>query len=270
MPLDLAIAILEDANGVIDIGLPVKGSLEDPEFSMGQLVWKALKNLLTKIVTAPFRALGALFGGAEGDLEVVVFEPGQSEMPPPEIEKLQKLIKALEQRPQLQLIVQGRYSPEVDGRYLKQLQVRHQLAAALGIRGGAGRRSRSGCLQRSQNPEAADEHVPRAVRCKPALTELMAAWRQPPPKKGASAPAAEPVDPGRISKALFTRLIESEPLDDVVLQQLGDARAQSIVAEMTADGALPAARVTSKTTEALKPGEPIAAKLELGVMGKAL
>jgi hypothetical protein len=269
LPLDLAVAILEDANGIIDIGLPVKGSLEDPEFGIGQLVWKALKNLLTKIVTAPFRALGSLFGGAEADdLEVVAFEPGQSELPPPEIEKLHKLIKALEQRPQLQLIVQGRYSPEVDGHYLKELQIRQQLAAALGMAVAPG--EDPGPVAYS-DPSAQEQLAAmfRERLGEPALAELMVRLAPPAPKKGQSVPAAEPVDPGRIAKALFTGLVENEPLDDVVLQQLGEARAQAILAVMTADDALPAARVARKTTEALKPGEPIAAKLELGVMGKA-
>ena len=63
LPLNLAIAILEDANGVIDIGLPVTGDLADPKFSYGQLMWKAFTNLITRLASAPFRALGALLGG---------------------------------------------------------------------------------------------------------------------------------------------------------------------------------------------------------------
>ena len=63
LPLDLAIALLQDAQGRIDIGLPVTGDLQDPQFSIGPLVWKAFTNLITKAVTAPFRALGSLFGG---------------------------------------------------------------------------------------------------------------------------------------------------------------------------------------------------------------
>jgi len=67
LPLNLAIAILEDANGVIDLGLPVYGDLKDPKFSYGQLIWKAFANLIKKLATAPFRALGALLGGGIRD-----------------------------------------------------------------------------------------------------------------------------------------------------------------------------------------------------------
>jgi hypothetical protein len=63
LPLDLAIAILQDSNGKIDLGLPVSGSLDDPQFSYGRHHLESHRQYLTKIVTAPFRALGALFGG---------------------------------------------------------------------------------------------------------------------------------------------------------------------------------------------------------------
>ncbi|HSM90329.1 MAG TPA: DUF748 domain-containing protein, partial [Desulfobacterales bacterium] len=92
LPLDLAVALLEDSNGVIDLGLPVSGNLDSPEFSYGALIWKALGNLITKIVTSPFRALGALVpGGGEEAFNTVAFEPGRPDVPPPEKEKLAKL-----------------------------------------------------------------------------------------------------------------------------------------------------------------------------------
>ncbi|MBE0593534.1 MAG: DUF748 domain-containing protein, partial [Gemmatimonadales bacterium] len=81
LPLDLAVAILKDSQGRIDLGLPVAGSLEDPQFSFGGLIGKALLGLVTRIVTAPFRALGALFGGGEGvDMSQIAFDAGGAEL----------------------------------------------------------------------------------------------------------------------------------------------------------------------------------------------
>ena len=133
LPLDLAIALLEDSNGVIDLGLPVKGDLDSPEFSFGAVVWKAFVNLLTKIVTSPFRALGAILpGGGEESFDSVAFEPGRPDVPAPEKEKLAKLGDALQKRPQLKLVVQGRYNPETDLRELRNASLRRTLAISLG------------------------------------------------------------------------------------------------------------------------------------------
>jgi Domain of Unknown Function (DUF748) len=114
LPLDLAIALLRDSNGVIDLGIPVQGSLDDPQFSYGALIWKAIANVLTKIASAPFRALGALLGGSGEAFEAVIFEPGEARLLPPEREKLAKLAKALEQRPQLKLVVEPRFDKVAD------------------------------------------------------------------------------------------------------------------------------------------------------------
>ena len=104
IPLKLAVALLKDRKGIIDLNLPVSGTLDDPEFRLGPIVWKALLNLLTKIVTAPFAALGALFDGGE-DLQFVDFDAGKAELPVAQTEKLNQLAKALVERPQLKLNV---------------------------------------------------------------------------------------------------------------------------------------------------------------------
>jgi uncharacterized protein involved in outer membrane biogenesis len=109
LPLDLAIAILQDSDGRIDLGLPVSGSLDDPHFSYGGIIWKAIVNVLTKIATAPFRALGALFGGGE-KFENIVFEAGSSHLTPPEREKLVRLAGALTKRPNLSIEIHGVYA----------------------------------------------------------------------------------------------------------------------------------------------------------------
>jgi hypothetical protein len=129
LPLDLAIAILQDSDGRIDLGLPVSGNLDDPEFSYGQIVWKAFINVIGKVVTSPFRALGSLFGGEEG-IDAVVFEAGQSRLTAPERQKLTKIAGALGKRPKLALGIHGVFA-ESDRRALQDLQLRRALAARL-------------------------------------------------------------------------------------------------------------------------------------------
>lgn len=102
LPVKLAVALLKDRHGVIDLGLPVSGSLDDPSFRIGPLVWKVLVNLMTKAVSAPFAALGSLFGGGE-ELAWVEFAPGSAALSEAESAKLDTLAQALVERPQLRL-----------------------------------------------------------------------------------------------------------------------------------------------------------------------
>jgi hypothetical protein len=102
LPIKLAVALLKDRNGVIDLNLPVSGSIDDPQFRVGPIIWKAFVGLLTKIVTAPFAALGALFGGGE-ELSYVDFTPGSANLNAPEADKLTNLAKAMVERPALKL-----------------------------------------------------------------------------------------------------------------------------------------------------------------------
>ena len=77
LPIKLAVALLKDRNGVIDLSLPVTGSLDDPKFRLGPIIWKVFVNILEKAVTAPFALLGSLFGGGP-DLQFIDFQPGAS------------------------------------------------------------------------------------------------------------------------------------------------------------------------------------------------
>src|SRR6185369_5429382 len=85
IPIKLAVALLKDRNGVIDLQLPIGGSLDDPSFRIGPIVWKALLGLLTKIATAPFALLGSLFGGGD-EMAYVDFQAGSAELPAAQIE----------------------------------------------------------------------------------------------------------------------------------------------------------------------------------------
>ena len=104
LPVRLAVSLLKDRNGVIDLNLPVTGSLDDPQFRVGPIIWQAFVGLLTKIVTAPFALLGSLFSGGE-ELAYVDFNAGSAVLPADQQEKIAKLSKALVERPQLKLDV---------------------------------------------------------------------------------------------------------------------------------------------------------------------
>jgi Domain of Unknown Function (DUF748) len=102
LPIKLAVSLLKDRNGVITLDLPVGGSLDDPTFRVGPLVWKLFVGLITKIVTAPFALLGSLFGGGP-ELSFIDFPAGAATLTPAQLQKLTQLSGALVERPQLKL-----------------------------------------------------------------------------------------------------------------------------------------------------------------------
>lgn len=65
LPVLLAVALLKDSRGNIDINLPISGSLDDPQFSVGGIIVRVLVNLVVKAVTSPFTLLASAFGGGE-------------------------------------------------------------------------------------------------------------------------------------------------------------------------------------------------------------
>ena len=129
LPVLLAVSLLKNSRGEIDINLPVSGSLDDPEFSIGGIIVQVIVNLLTKIVTAPFTALAAAFGGGP-DLGHVDFAPGSALVAEGEVKKLETLAKALNDRPGLRLDMTGRALASADTEALRQARFDARLRAA--------------------------------------------------------------------------------------------------------------------------------------------
>src|SRR5690606_9422784 len=113
LPVLLAVALLKDASGNIDVNLPISGSLDDPEFSVGGIVVKVIVNLITKAVTAPFQLLASAFGGDE-DLSHVDFAPGSAKLDDTAESTINTLVKALSDRPALKMDITGRADPQAD------------------------------------------------------------------------------------------------------------------------------------------------------------
>ena len=107
LPVKLAVALLADRHGVIDLDLPVSGSINDPQFSLGGVIWKAISNLIVKAVTAPFALLASAVGGGGAELSRVEFAPGVATLDASAREGLDKIATALAERPALTLTVTG-------------------------------------------------------------------------------------------------------------------------------------------------------------------
>lgn len=109
LPVKLAVALLADRHGVIDLNLPISGSLNDPQFQISSVIWKVLGNLITKALTAPFSLLASAFGGGDSseDLSAIAFAPGSAQLTPQNTQALEKIAKALADRPGLNITVTG-------------------------------------------------------------------------------------------------------------------------------------------------------------------
>lgn len=130
LPVMLAVALLRDSQGRISINLPISGSLSDPQFSVGGIIFKVLGNLIAKAVTSPFALLGSLFGGGGEELAYAEFLPGQTTLTPAATAKLDSLATALKNRPSLKLDIIGRVdeASDTDGiRHLLLLQKLREL-----------------------------------------------------------------------------------------------------------------------------------------------
>ena len=128
LPVKLAIALLKDRNGVIDLDLPVTGSLDDPQFRLGPLIWKVVVNVVTKIVTAPFALIGKLFGGGE-TVNQLTFPPGGSELQGESSTRIDSVSKALKERPGLELEIPMATNPELDRPKLRHGALEEQLVS---------------------------------------------------------------------------------------------------------------------------------------------
>ncbi|WP_300459143.1 DUF748 domain-containing protein [Desulfobacula sp.] len=237
LPLDLAIALLTDTQGKINIAVPVSGNLDDPKFSYGHVIWQAVANLITKAVTAPFRALGNLFGGENKTVDVISFNPGSHQLLPPEQEKLQKVAQALKNRPQLKLVVLGRFDVELDGKTLRTERVKQAFTDQMGQEIPADQ-AIGPLVFDTENAHLALEKLMEKRSGPQAVSEFQARYKQ------ATAGEVNPANPDTaFYQALFDELVKLEPLEEASLQRLAQSRAKVIEKEFNTTSGLDESRV---------------------------
>ena len=130
LPVQLAVALLKNNRGEIDINLPISGSLDDPQFSVSGLVFKVLGNLIVKTVSAPFALLGSMFGGGE-ELSSIAFAPGRAKLDEASVKKLESLAKAMHERESLKLEITASADPKIDEEGLKRVALERAIRLEL-------------------------------------------------------------------------------------------------------------------------------------------
>ena len=276
LPLDLAIALLRDSNGMIELGLPVQGSLDDPQFNFGGLVWKVIVNVLTKIATAPFRALGALLGGSGEEFEAVNFEPGEARLLPPEREKLAKLAKALEQRPQLKLEVVGRFDQARDREALADNIVKLEVSKRAGMKPPGANEPLivsftdakvQVALDELANAAGDDATKLRAQYLPPATNAVFGALQNARERLTEKGRTEASDARGKYYPELFKLLRAKQSVPDTVYATLATFRAEAIKTTLTAVNKFDAARVSVAAPQPVKASQPnqVATTLALSV-----
>jgi hypothetical protein len=259
LPLGLAVALLKDANGVIDLDLPVEGDVNDPEFRIGGVIWKAFTSLITKVVSAPFRLLGNLIGVESEDLGQFRFLAGRSDLTPPEREKVGQLRQALEQRPELSVSIAGAFDPAIDPPALQYNRLRAAVFERIGDEEG---------LQDGEFRMLNDEirTVLEAIFVERfpevPLAELKAAHMAPP----ADDPEAEPVlDELAYAGDLRDRLLAAEEITQQDLEALANARAETVRTAFLENSEFDAGRVVLEAPAAAESEDGEWVVMELGV-----
>jgi hypothetical protein len=232
LPLGLAVALLKDRNGVIDLAVPVTGDMNNPQFDYGLIIRSALADVIANIVSSPFRFLARLVGaGEEQELGVIGFRPGRSDLAPPEREKLLSLGSALSERPQLQLRLPGVFHTEADTVVLRQIFLDRRIEAAL-----------TNALAEVQQVDAVEDAPPLSrqtvlegfyragnpIVAEPdAATDALAMLRLE-HTRAATDSEEEFFDALAYTEALRRMLIEQEPVTSQDLEALASARAAAI------------------------------------------
>jgi Domain of Unknown Function (DUF748) len=236
LPVKLAVSLLKDRNGVIDLNLPVTGSLDDPSFRLAPIIWKVFVNILEKAVTAPFALLGSLFGGGP-DIQFIDFQPGVSTLDPAALDKTKTVSKALVERPQLKIEVPIAVVPDLDRPALVAARFTAELGAAQSVTGSSKKTAAAG------TPAPYDELDPSAKL--ELLTRLYAKDFGAEPKFPDAVTGIKSKPDIMAAKVDFLEkaIREHIQLGEGDLQTLGQDRAKALEQVLLADSPVGADRV---------------------------
>lgn len=272
LPVRLGVALLKDRNGKIELNVPVEGNLDDPQFHFGKVIMRVIGNMLTKIVTSPFAALGALFGGKGEEVSYQDFQPGSAEVQAANQEKLDALAKGLYERPGLELEIESGFDPVADRDALRKqkliLSFRQQKWSLL-------HKSEQAELKPEQMPLSPEEYAGYLRAAYSAAVQAGTVTNLAPGTNAVGRPttttrAARPAQPSRMTStekgatALMNQpdttpvaepdtmeqaVLETVNITDDELNQLAARRAKVLQQKLLATGKIEAERITLAAPE---------------------
>lgn len=227
VPVHLAVSLLKDSNGVIDLDVPISGSLNDPQFSIGGVIAKAIGNLFIKVVTSPFTALGAMFGGDGERMSFIAFEPGSAELSEAAQQRLSRLARAMRNRPGLTLDVAGRVDPQAEEDALRRESMMRRLRTA----------KLKALTEELDNPPRLEEVEIEPEEYEKYLKAAYDAGRFDKPRNFLG--FAKRLPPAEMEKLLLA----NTPVNENAMRRLANRRAEAVVTWLREQGQVPPERV---------------------------
>ena len=121
LPLRLAVWVLTDKDEHIDIDLPVSGHLDEPKFSYGKVIMKAVGGLMLKIAISPFELMASNKQDAFQHINLDLLEPGLGSE---HYARLDKMAEALKEDSSLRVKLTQRVNYKRDVQRLANLNLK--------------------------------------------------------------------------------------------------------------------------------------------------
>ena len=235
-PVTLAVSLLTDRNGQINLDIPLSGSLDDPKFKIWPIVWQILVNLITKAVTAPFSLLSSLTGGGE-EMSFVEFDYGSAALSEAGLKKLGALGKALYDRPNLKLEIEGYVDPAQDKEALKKDEFNRLIKT----------QKLKEMIDKGQSPVPVTDISIAKPEYEKYLTLAYKAAKFPKPRNALGIAKALP--PPEMEKLMHDNIV----ITDGDLTQLADKRTQTVREQLLKDGKIEQSRIFLVKAPSLSP-----------------
>jgi hypothetical protein len=257
LPVGLAIALLKDRSGEINLDIPVSGRTDDPRFSVGKIIIQSLTNIMTKAATSPFALAGMLVGGGE-ELQYIEFAHGLASLSEESTKKLTAAEELLFQRPALNLEMTGYVDVEKDRTALAAMTLEHELKTLKWTETGP---KKEKDLIATTEVELSDEEYE---------TYLGKLYEKKVLANPDAEPEAKPLSDKTLTRAEMTAAILLQiQIPDAALGLLSRQRAQAVKEYILAQGRIDGRRLFILEAQTLSPkqtnGSFADARVELGL-----